>query len=238
MGTEVKRRYHAPRRQEQAAATRAAVLDAARELFVARGYAGTSIRDVAAAGRVGEQTVYRLFATKAVLLREVLLAAVSGTSDGATTTDRPDVIEQVVAAPTASDRLRIIGQWSAAGYRRGSADLEMVVFSAAETDPRVRELAARIRELRYADVRALVAAVAGETEPPSGMTFDDIADYIYAIWSSPVHQMLVQERGWTTDRFVDWTVQVVERLFLEPSVASGAGHAPASDEDGPQGRTR
>jgi AcrR family transcriptional regulator len=225
MGIGVKRRYHAPRRQEQAAATRAAVLDAARRLFVERGYAGTSIRDVAAAARVGEQTVYRLFDTKAVLLREVLLAAVSGTSDGATASDQPGFIEQVAAAPTAGDRLRIIGQWSAAGYERGSADLEMVVFSAAETDPRVRDLAAQIRELRYADVRALVTAVAGEMAPPPGMTLDDIADYIYAIWSSPVHQMLVGERGWTTDKFIDWTVRAVERLFLEPRDDGDGAHA-------------
>jgi AcrR family transcriptional regulator len=188
MGHRVKRRYHAPRRAEQAAATRAAVLDAARGLFVERGYAGTSIRDVAAVARVGEQTVYRLFDTKAVLLREVLLATVSGTSEGATAPERPRFLEQVAAAPTAGDRLRLIGQWSAAGYQRGSADLEMVVFAAADTDPRVRDLAAQIRELRHTDVRALVAAVAGELEPPQGMTLDDIADYIYAIWSSPVHQ--------------------------------------------------
>jgi AcrR family transcriptional regulator len=212
----VKRSYHAPRREEQAAVTRAAVLHAARGLFVERGYAGTSIRDVAVAARVGEQTVYRLFDTKAVLLREVLLAAVSGTPGGVTATDEPGFIEQVAAVPAASERLRLIGQWSAAGYQRGSADLEMVVFAAAETDPRVRDLAAQIRELRYTDTRALVTAVAGEMEPPSGMTLDDIADYIYAIWSSPVHQMLVGERGWTTDKFIDWTVRAVERLFLEP----------------------
>lgn len=220
----VKRRYHAPRRLEQAAATRAAVLDAARGLFVERGYAGTSILDVAAAARVGEQTVYRLFDTKAVLLREVLLATVSGTPDGATASDQ-GFIEQVAAAPTPSDRLRLIGRWSAAGYERGSADLEMVVFAAAETDPRIRDLAAQIRELRYTDVRALVSAVAGEMEPPSGMTLDDIADYIYAIWSSPVHQMLVEDRGWTTEKFIDWTVRAVERLFLEPGVDADEGHA-------------
>jgi AcrR family transcriptional regulator len=216
MGNRVKRSYHAPRRQEQAAETRAAVLDAARDLFVERGYAGTSIRDVAAAARVGEQTVYRLFDTKAALLREVLLAAVSGTPGGATATDQPGFIEQVAAAPGASERLRLIGKWSAAGYERGSADLELVVFAAAEIDPRVHELADQIRELRHGDVRALVTAVAGELEPPSGMTLDDIADYIYAIWSSPVHRMLVEERGWTTDKFIDWTVRAIERLFLDP----------------------
>ena len=94
MGSDVKRRYNAPRRREQAVATRAAVLDAARGLFIERGYAGTSIRDVAVVARVGEQTVYRLFDTKAALLREVLLASVSGTPEGTTATDQPGFIEQ------------------------------------------------------------------------------------------------------------------------------------------------
>ncbi|HEX5812998.1 MAG TPA: TetR family transcriptional regulator, partial [Pseudonocardia sp.] len=42
-----RRRYHAPQRAEQAAATRRAVLDAARELFTTRGYPATTVAEVA-----------------------------------------------------------------------------------------------------------------------------------------------------------------------------------------------
>jgi AcrR family transcriptional regulator len=215
MATMRKRPYNAPRRREQAAETRAAVIETAHRLFLEQGYAATSIRQVARAARVGEQTVYRLFDTKAVLLREVLLAAVSGTPEGSSSADQERFLADLASAPTPHDRLQLIGAWSGAGYERGAADLEMVVFSAAESDPRVRELADSIRELRYRDVSALVEAVAGEPGPPPGITLSDIADYIYATWSSPVFELLVRERGWTTDKFIAWSIRMVERMFLD-----------------------
>jgi len=52
------RGYHSPRREEQAAATRAAVLAAARDLFVAQGYAGTTVAQIARSARVAVDTVY------------------------------------------------------------------------------------------------------------------------------------------------------------------------------------
>ena len=50
--------YHSPRRAEQAIATRRAVLDAARELFIERGYAVTTVADIAHRARVAVDTVY------------------------------------------------------------------------------------------------------------------------------------------------------------------------------------
>ena len=51
MASDVKssRRYHSPLRAEQSDQTRQRVLAAARELFLARGYAGTKVQDVAEA---------------------------------------------------------------------------------------------------------------------------------------------------------------------------------------------
>lgn len=218
----VKRPYNAPRRREQADATRTAVLAAAHQLFLGHGYPATSIRQVAAAARVGEQTVYRLFETKAALLREVLMAAVSGGSDGSSGPGAT-FIQQLAETPGARERLRLVGEWSLAGYERGSADLELAVHAAAESDPRVRELAQSMRELRYREVAAIVRAVAGDAGPPPGLTYDEVADYIYAIWSAPVYDMLVNERGWTARRYIEWCVDTVDRLFL--------GHIPEPQAD-------
>ncbi|TLZ31303.1 MAG: helix-turn-helix transcriptional regulator, partial [Gammaproteobacteria bacterium] len=50
--------YHSPRRAEQAIATRRAVLDAARDLFIEQGYAVTTVADIARRARVAVDTVY------------------------------------------------------------------------------------------------------------------------------------------------------------------------------------
>src|ERR671917_1912472 len=64
-----KRRYHSPRRQEQAAATRRAILEAAQRLFERQGYAATSMAAIAAEAGVALKTVYVAFETKSGVLR-------------------------------------------------------------------------------------------------------------------------------------------------------------------------
>jgi len=50
----------------------AAILDGARTLFLARGYAGTTIDDVAALAKVSKQTVYAHFSDKAQLFARLI----------------------------------------------------------------------------------------------------------------------------------------------------------------------
>lgn len=59
------------RRDEYKALTRAAVLDAAAEQFIARGFVETTIDDVAVAARVSKGTVYYHFVDKADLFEAV-----------------------------------------------------------------------------------------------------------------------------------------------------------------------
>ena len=59
------------RRQEHMELTRAAVLDAAAEQFAQRGFAATTIDDVASAARVSKGTVYYHFVDKARLFEAV-----------------------------------------------------------------------------------------------------------------------------------------------------------------------
>lgn len=60
------------RREIYSAATRAALLEQATALFAERGYAGTSLEDVAAASQVTRGAVYHHFAGKQALFEAVL----------------------------------------------------------------------------------------------------------------------------------------------------------------------
>jgi AcrR family transcriptional regulator len=60
------------RRELYSAATRAALLDEATALFAERGYAGTSLEDVASASQVTRGAVYHHFASKQALFEAVL----------------------------------------------------------------------------------------------------------------------------------------------------------------------
>lgn len=210
----VKRQYESPRRAEQAQRTRSAVVAGAHLLFVANGYASTSIREIAAEARVSEQTVYRLFSDKPALLREVVLTAVGGPEDP-TVARQSRMMDQLSELDSPVERLAAVAEWVGESYGRGLAELEHVVWAAAPTDDRVAELAEFMATQRYEDTRSLVLAVFGSSLKAEGVSVDDVIDYIYAVESSPVFRVLVTERGWTTEKYVQWFVRLVQRMFLE-----------------------
>src|ERR671934_682944 len=83
-----RRRYESPRRREQAAATRLAILEAAERLFGERGYAGTSVSAIAAAAGVALKTVYAAFGTKAEVLRALWNLRMRGDEEPAPLAER------------------------------------------------------------------------------------------------------------------------------------------------------
>jgi AcrR family transcriptional regulator len=209
------------RRQAYARLTRDAVIESGRRLFVEQGYAATSIRAIAADANVSEQTVYRVFGDKAGLLHAVILAAV-GVEDEAGALREGPLVGQVAAATTPSERLRVVALAMHDVYERGLARLEATVLAAASADERVAELARDVAGQRYQDTRSLVLAILGDAEL-DGVGISDAVDYVYAVESSSVYLALTAERGWTTRSYVDWFVDMFERMLLSRIVVRPAG---------------
>jgi TetR/AcrR family transcriptional repressor of mexJK operon len=71
----------APGGQTRTARKRRAILDAATTLFLRDGYLATSMDQIAAAAAVSKQTVYKQFADKQSLFREIVTGTVEEVSD-------------------------------------------------------------------------------------------------------------------------------------------------------------
>jgi AcrR family transcriptional regulator len=80
-----------PPRRRDAAATRAALLEAARKLMAEHGVEGTSTRDVAAAAGVNQALVYRYFGSKEKLFIEAASTASDSADDIITNTPLADL---------------------------------------------------------------------------------------------------------------------------------------------------
>ena len=85
----------APGGQTQTARKRRAILDAATTLFLREGYLATSMDQIAAAASVSKQTVYKQFADKQSLFREIVTGTVAEISD--------PVAEQVLSLRDSTD---------------------------------------------------------------------------------------------------------------------------------------
>src|SRR5215212_3362905 len=86
---EQKRRYHSPRRQEQAQATRQKIVEAAFRLFAARGYAATTLTAIAEEAGVAAATVTAVFGTKFAILDALIRTLVRGDEADMPLTTRP-----------------------------------------------------------------------------------------------------------------------------------------------------
>src|SRR6478672_10942083 len=84
-----KRRYHSPQRLLQAEDTRRKVLDAARRLFAAQGYAATTLPNIAREAGVSQPTITAVFGTKAQLLSQMIQLAVRGDAESPSLAARP-----------------------------------------------------------------------------------------------------------------------------------------------------
>ncbi len=89
-GVPSRRRYQSPLRARRAAETRDALLTAAHQLFVTRGWLATGMRDVAAEAGVATETVYAYFSSKRDLFKAVVDVAVVGDDLPVPVAERPE----------------------------------------------------------------------------------------------------------------------------------------------------
>jgi AcrR family transcriptional regulator len=207
-----RRPYSSALRSEQARRTRIAIIEAGRQLFVEKGYAGTSIREIAQTAGVGESTAYHVFRDKKTLLSAVVEHVVEAPSDEQGSL----LMEAIRAEPDAHGRLKLIARWSRETYERGIADLEAVISEAARSDPDIRELADRAAAERLEVTRMLAHVVAETLAPIDPTLLDHIAQFIWATDSSPVYRMLVHDQGWTPEQYEAWIHQLYCSLIPRP----------------------
>jgi AcrR family transcriptional regulator len=206
------RAYHSPRRAQQAAATRSAVLGAARELFLREGYAGTTVAAVAARAQVAVDTVYTAVGRKPALLREVVEAAISGTDHAVPPAQREYVL-RIREAGTAREKLDLYAH-AVARIQDRLGPVYLALREAASTDDDCRDLWESISSRRAANMRDLVADLRVTGELRADLTDDQLADIVWSMNGPEYWALLVHERGWTTEQFGDWLADAWARVLV------------------------
>ncbi|MDG4824083.1 helix-turn-helix domain containing protein [Asanoa sp. WMMD1127] len=191
----------ANRRTAKARETRTRMLDAARELFVERGYGATTLAEVAEAAGVAVQTIYFTFGNKRALLKEMVDVTIAGDDEPVATMDRR-WFQDALAAPTAAAQLRAQVAGSCATLDRVAPIIKMLTL-AASSDPEITGLWPDA-DPRYTVLSTSAAALVAKPDARPGVTAADAADRLYAILSPELYLMLVRERGWSPERYTEW----------------------------------
>jgi AcrR family transcriptional regulator len=208
-----RRRYDNSRREAQSRATRAQVVAAAGDLFLARGYPATTIEAVAAAADVPVASVYRLFGSKKAILKAVLQISFVGDDEPAGLHDRP---EAQAAAAQPDPRALLAGYARVArSVLTRSGPLQQMLRVAAEADPECAGLAGTFRQQRLAGQSLVARELAARGALAPGLTEEAALDTIYTLMSPEVHRLLTVERKLSADQYEDWLSRALAATLLD-----------------------
>ena len=196
------RRYHSPRRKEQAEATRKAIMDAAERLFEKDGYVATSMAAIAKEAGVALKTVYLAFETKGGLLRALWHRNLRGGREDVPVTDQEWFIE-VLEEPDPAKALRLNARNSRQVKTRIAA-LGEVLLNAAPADPEVDALSKRIWSQFYDNQRDVVKSLKRRKALKKGLGIERATDILWTLNHPRTYILLVQDRGWTTEQYERW----------------------------------
>jgi AcrR family transcriptional regulator len=206
------RRYDSPRRREQAAATRRAILEAAQRLFERYGYAATTMAAIAKEAGVALKTVYVAFETKSGLLRALWHLLLRGDEDDVPIGERP-WYREVLAEPDPERQLRI-GAHNARLVKQRAGALMKVIRSAAATEPDAAELWSRVESDFYDNQRAVVQVLHDNGALRPGLDVARAADVMWTLNHPDLWHLLVGERGWTPEAWEQWFADTVCQQLL------------------------
>jgi AcrR family transcriptional regulator len=201
-------------RQNRAWETRQRMLDAARDLFVANGYAATTIEAIADRASVAVQTIYFTFNNKRALLKELVDVSVAGDQEPIPTLERPWVRE-AIAAPDAAGQLRRHARGAREVYQRVGPVLE-VVRSAAAADAYVASLWETNKQQRYAVQVELAKVLRTKPDYRGPSERRVLADILYSVLSPEMFFLLSTDRNWPLARCERWLADVLCRQLTSP----------------------
>jgi len=195
---------------------RAAVVQAARALFLERGYAATTIEAISNTSDVPPATVYRLFSSKLGILKALLDASIAGDGDAPPLLDRDSVRALLVAA----DPIRQLAEFAGicGQINERSAPIYRILLSAADSDPAAAALLADYTRQRQAGQGQIALSLARSGALRPELTEQDAADIIHALMSPEVYRLLVDDRAWSRERYAQWLKDIlIDQLVSGPA---------------------
>jgi AcrR family transcriptional regulator len=209
-----RRRYDSRRRREQAAQTRQDILAAAGALFRERGYAGASMAQIAAEAGVVVETIYRGFGSKRALFRAVMEAVLAGgTARGDVPVEARPAIRAVIEEP---DPHRQIALYAATqpGIHRRSGPLLRALRDGMASDSELKGVWDEMEAWRLEGQGRFVAMLAGKRAIRLGLSIEEARDIVWTLCSLAVHDLLVVERRWTSERYQEWLASALTCALL------------------------
>ena len=218
-----KRRYNSGRRAEQARQTRAAVVEAAKRLFLRDGFAATTIAAIGAEARVSVETIYKAFGGKPGLVRAICDAALAGEGPVPAET-RSDLMQAHEPDPR-----KIIKGWGelTAEVTPRVSPILLLVRAAATADPEMAELGTEIDAARLRRMTRNAHNLAAARHLRDDITVEQAGEVMWTYSSPELYELLVLRLGWPAERYGAFIADAMIAALLPPGLRQRHDHGTA-----------
>ena len=191
-----RRPYNSPRRQQQAAATRQAILEAAERLFRQDGYPATTMDAIAAEAGVSLKTAYLPFSTKSGLLRALWDLRLKK-DDADAPVVQHEWFREVMEEPDPTHL----------GHAMRDVRILALVRGAAEIDADCSELWRLIQSDFHANQQVIVESIHRGGGLRRGLSVATGTDILWTLNHPDTWTLLASQRGWSPHAYETWLAQ-------------------------------
>ena len=195
------RAYRSPRREADAASTRAAIIAAGEKLFVRDGYAATSLRAIADEAQVSLPTVQQQ-GGKHSLLIAAFEVAFAGDEGAHSLADRPSMAA-IMSEPDFETAVRRYVEFLGAANQR-AAGIVKAMSAAADADTAVRAAYDELEQRRHRDMTIAAHWFAGRGRIPES-SVAAAADVLSYVTGADAYLHFTRSRGWSPQQWSNWT---------------------------------
>ena len=193
---------------------RAAVIEAARELFLERGYGATTIEAISANSDVPPATVYRLFSSKRGILKALLDVSIVGDDETIAMADRAPVRSLLADQDPSNIVAGFVGIVAQVNARTSA--IYRILVSAAASDPDAATLLDELSRQRQEGQGRIARSLSRARALRPGLRERDAADIIHALMSPELYGLLVVDRSWPPERYEAWLTETLVDQLLAP----------------------
>ena len=210
--SEVKRsrKYSSAVRDEQAARTRARVLDAAAALFLDRGYARTTVQDLADGAGVARDTVHAIFGGKARVLTALIDQRLVPDDSVANITETP-AAQAIRDETDQRKQIALFAQWIT-GISTQLRPVFEILRTASAVEPEMADVLTEMDRFRMQNMQVYAKWFAARG--PLRVSTRRAGEIVWALASPDVARMLCDELGWTQAQHARWLADMLTRTLL------------------------
>lgn len=207
-----RRSYDATRRLEAARRSRRTMLEAAQQLFLQRGFAATTMADVADVADVSTKNLYKVFGNKVGLAKAVFDMAIAGDDEPVPLVERSSLMK-VREEPDPRRKMVLYGEHLTLVAPRHVA-FQLVILDAAANDPEASKVWDQLQAERLRGMTMFAKSLVAEGHLRDGVTANEARDVLWTYNSAELFRLLVIERRWSAQRYGRWIAGALTAALL------------------------